>query len=316
MAEKKYPPYMILHFIPLAVFTINQFFYYLQSADFKFNSFIVSRGLDLPLRITPDTFISDPLGLRNLGGLLTAISLTIYTVLILRKLFKIVKQVRMKIWKLESGSLIWMKNFVLLIMLLVLFVIINQFFGGKPESEYIVATGLTIIIYYSSYHFIRSSFLINESFPAAKYEKSSLSDEMKKIIRDRMITHMENDKPYLNNLFSLNQLSKNVSASPNHVSRIINEDFNQSYFEFIASFRIIEACRYLSDPGYNTRTIEEVSFLVGYNSKAAFNKAFKKFTGITPLHFKKNPEMYSPVGKHFITYNKGSNDFDLESLEH
>jgi len=316
IAEKKYPQYAVLHFIPLAVFTVNQSFYYLQSADFKFNSFIVSRDLDLPLRITRDIFTSDPLGLRSLGGLLTAVSLTIYIILVLKELLKIVKQARMKIWKLESGSLIWMRNFALLIMFLVLFVIINQFFGGNPESEYIVATGLTIIIYYSSYHFIRSSFLINESFPSAKYEKSTLSDEMKKIIRERMITHMENDKPYLNNLFSLNQLSKNVSATPNHVSRIINEDLKQSYFEFIATFRILEACRYLSDPGYNARTIEEISFLVGYNSKAAFNKAFKKFTGITPLLFKKNPEKYSPIGKHLITYNKGNDDFDHKSIEH
>lgn len=316
VAEKKYPRYVILHFIPLVVFSINQSFYYLQGAAFKYNSFIESRGLDIPLRIIHNTFISDPLGLRYLGGLLTAISLTIYTILTLRELLKIVRLAKMKIWKLERGPLLWMRNFVLLTILLVLFVVINQLFGGNPESEYIVGTSLTIIIYYSSYHFIRSSSMINESFLTAKYEKSSLSDEMKKIIRERMITHMENDKPYLSNMFSLNQLSKNIYASPNHVSRIINEDFNRSYFEFISCYRIHEACKHLLDPTYKTRTIEDISFLVGYNSKTAFNKAFKKFTGITPLHFKKDPEMYSPIGKHLITYKKGNADFNHESLEH
>jgi AraC-like DNA-binding protein len=158
--------------------------------------------------------------------------------------------------------------------------------------------------------------VINESFPAAKYEKTSLSDEMKDIIRERLITHMEQDKPFLNNMFSLNQLSKNILASQNHVSRIINEDFSQSYFEFISSYRIHEACKYLSDPGYKTRTIEDISFLVGYNSKAAFNKAFKKITGITPFHFKKDPEMYSPIGRHLISYKKASTDFYNKSLDH
>jgi len=316
VAEKKYPRHLLFHFIPSAVFTINQSFYYLQAADFKYNSFIVSRGLDLPLRITHDTFISDPLEIRNLGGLFTTISLAIYTILIFRELLMILKQARVKIWKPERRSLIWMRNFALLTMLLVLFVVINQIFGGEPESEYIVATGLTIIIYYSSYHYIRSFSMLNELFPTAKYEKSALPEGMKKKIRERLITHMENDKPFLNNMFSLTQLSENILASPNHVSRIINEDFKQSYFDFVSGYRILEACKYLVDPGNNTRTMEEISFLVGYNSKAAFNKAFKKFTGTTPLHFKKDPEMYSPIGKHLITYKKGSAYFIHESLEH
>jgi len=68
LAEKKYPPYAILHFIPFVIFLINQLFYYLQSPDFKFNSFVISRDLDLPLRIINPAFTSDPLGLRNLGG--------------------------------------------------------------------------------------------------------------------------------------------------------------------------------------------------------------------------------------------------------
>jgi AraC-like DNA-binding protein len=316
LAEKKYPRFVVLHFIPFVIFLINQSFYFLQGEDFKYNSFIVSRSFDLPLRNIHNTFISDPLRLRNLGGLFTTISLTVYTILILRELLKILKQAKMKILKIERASLIWMRNFVLLTMILVLYVVINQLLGGKPESEYIVGTGLTLIIYYSSYHFIRSSFVLNESFHAVKYEKTSLSEEMKEIIRGRLITHMEQDKPFLNNMFSLNQLSKNISASPNHVSRLINEDFNQSYFEFISYYRIYEACKYLSDPVHQTRTIEDISFLVGYNSKTAFNKAFKKITGITPLHFKKDPEMYSPIGKHLITYKKGNTDFNQKSLDH
>jgi AraC-like DNA-binding protein len=276
----------------------------------------VSRGFDLPLRINHDTFISDPLRMRKLGGLFTTISLAIYTILILRELLKIVKQARMNFWKLERGSLIWMRDFVLMTMILVLFVVINQLLGGNPESEFIVGTGLTVIIYYSSFHFIRSSSVINETFPAPKYEKTSLSDEMKERIREKLINHMEQDKPFLNNMFSLNQLSKNILASPNHVSRIINEDFKQSYFEFISCYRIHEACKYLSDPGYNTRTIEDISFLVGYNSKTAFNKTFKKITGITPLHFKKDPDMYSPIGKHLITYKKGNTEYNHKSLDH
>lgn len=316
LAEKKFPRYVFLHLIPLCIFTINQAFYYLQSADFKYNSFVKARGFDLPLRLTHDSFTSDPLVLRNLGGLFTTISLAIYITLVFRELLKILKLAKVNLLKPGKESLIWIRNFAMLTMLLVIFIIINQVFGGEPESEYLVGTGLTIIIYYSSYHFIRNSFVLSEIFPAVKYEKSALPDEMKMMYKERLITHMEKDKPYLNNMFSLNQLSGKITASPNHVSRIINEDFNQSYYDFVSGYRIHEACKYLLDPEYKNRTIEEISFLVGYNSKAAFNKAFKKITGMTPLHFKKNPEMYSPIGKHLICNKQGNTANDRKSLDH
>jgi AraC-like DNA-binding protein len=37
----------------------------------------------------------------------------------------------------------------------------------------------------------------------------------------------------------------------------------------------------------NRLTIEEISELVGYNSKTAFNNAFRKLTGKTPSEFRK-----------------------------
>jgi len=287
-ANRKYPKNLLFHLIPAAVIFINQTFYYFQSSDFKYNSFVISRNINLPLRDVPDGIMADPLGFRNFGGALIALSLGIYSIFIIRELFNIIRQNKKKFWKVEENSLKWWRNFALLFMVLTAYVILNQLIAENTNSEYVIATCLTLIIYYTSYHFIHNSFLINESFSIIKYEKSALSDQMKNSIKERLIRHMQNDKPYLNNMFSLKKLSKNISASPNHVSQIINENFNQSYFEFIATYRIQEAQRYLLDPDYRNKNIEEISFRVGYNSKTAFNRAFKKLTGKTPLHYKKN----------------------------
>jgi AraC-like DNA-binding protein len=40
--------------------------------------------------------------------------------------------------------------------------------------------------------------------------------------------------------------------------------------------------------GAREKTILQVLFEAGFNSKASFNRAFKKHTGMTPSQFKKN----------------------------
>ena len=283
----RHPRLFILHLIAPAVFTFNLLFYYTRSADFKYNSFVIARGLDLPLKHISDVTISDPLGLRVLGDELIAFSLCIYSALVMTELIKLLNLSNKNFWKVNDDSLRWLRNFGLLFCAAAGFVLFNLVFRRNPASEYLIATGLTIIIYYTSYHFIQNSFLIKKSFSVSKYEKSSLTDELKEVIRKRLTDHMENEKPYLSNMFSLKKLSNNISSSPNHVSQVINEVFNKSYFEYVASYRISEAMKYLSDPENINCNIDEVSFMVGYNSKAAFNKSFKKITGKTPLHFKK-----------------------------
>jgi len=54
----------------------------------------------------------------------------------------------------------------------------------------------------------------------------------------------------------------------------------------IAEYRIEEAKTILQDPSQSQLTIEDIADEVGYNSKSAFNRSFKKFTGLTPSEYK------------------------------
>ncbi len=54
----------------------------------------------------------------------------------------------------------------------------------------------------------------------------------------------------------------------------------------IASYRVEEAKTILKTELGKKLTIEEVAEQVGYNSKSAFNTAFKKFTSQTPSAFR------------------------------
>ncbi len=99
---------------------------------------------------------------------------------------------------------------------------------------------------------------------------------------------MENDKPYLNPSLSLTGLANDLSIPHRELSQIINEEFGQHFYDFLNRYRVDESKRILKDPVNSKNTILEICYSVGFNSKSAFNTAFKKHTGITPTEFKNN----------------------------
>lgn len=281
------PSNWFLHILPVLIFFVNHLFYFLEDPNKKYNSLVLSRGLELPLREARFVKYSDPLGLMQYGGELIAISLGIYSILMLVELSKIIKKSDYTFWKIGNKTTKWLRDFALLTSGLIFYVIIDQIFIRTPKTEYIIASYLTILTYFISLQLLRNSILLNIQSTKNKYQNSALDCELKELIKARIIKFMENESPYLNNLFSLPQLAKNVSASPNNVSQILNELFNQSFYEFINTYRIKAAEKYLTDLKYSNINIEEIGFKVGFNSKTTFYKAFKKQIGKTPLQFKK-----------------------------
>ena len=98
---------------------------------------------------------------------------------------------------------------------------------------------------------------------------------------------MEREKPYLDANLTLQELAGRVSISLNHLSQLLNERLNQTFFDFVNSYRVQEAKRELCNPAKAHLTILAIAYDVGFNSKSSFNSAFKKHTGITPSEFKR-----------------------------
>ncbi|MGD8778803.1 MAG: helix-turn-helix transcriptional regulator [Ignavibacteria bacterium] len=123
-----------------------------------------------------------------------------------------------------------------------------------------------------------------------KYHKSSLTEEAGIKYFDKLKKYMEKEKPYLNSNITLPELAGHLSISVHHLSRVINEKFNQNFFEFINSYRIDEAKSLLSNPDYNNQNIITIGYESGFNSVSAFNAAFKKKVGMNPSQFRKSSQ--------------------------
>ncbi len=119
-----------------------------------------------------------------------------------------------------------------------------------------------------------------------KYMSSNLAKPQSEEYILVLQEYMEKEKPYLKPDISLKELSGLVAIPHRHLSQIINENLHQNFYDFISKYRIEEAKRLLSEAG--NKTILEILYTVGFNSKSSFNSAFKKFTGITPSKYKQS----------------------------
>ena len=96
---------------------------------------------------------------------------------------------------------------------------------------------------------------------------------------------MTAEKPYLNPQLNLNDLSKTLGVNTAVLSFAINKGFNVNFNDFVNEFRIREVKEKLQNPEAENLTLLAVAFDCGFNSKATFNRAFKKFTGTSPKEF-------------------------------
>ena len=114
-----------------------------------------------------------------------------------------------------------------------------------------------------------------------KYQNTNLPEDKKQRIIDELIRQMEVDKIYSDCTLTLALLAQKTGIPVLYLSRIINEEFKMGFSEFINSYRIKEAaCLLLNNRG--EFTVQQIMYDVGFNSKSAFNTAFRKYCGCTP----------------------------------
>jgi AraC-like DNA-binding protein len=122
--------------------------------------------------------------------------------------------------------------------------------------------------------------------PSAKYAKSGLTDERMKALAEQLEQFMARDKAFLEGDLTLGELANRTGMPQHQLSQVLNQHLGCSFFDYINKLRVEEAKRCLADPSYRAQTVLELGLASGFNSKAAFNAAFRRFTGLTPSEFR------------------------------
>lgn len=106
---------------------------------------------------------------------------------------------------------------------------------------------------------------------------------------------MRNEQPYLKPDLSLFDLALMIDKPPHAISRTINSRFGLNFFDFINSYRIEEFIKLARSFESQRLTLIALAYNAGFNSKTAFNKAFKKSKGMTPRDFLKEDGSYGKL---------------------
>ncbi|WP_134699234.1 response regulator [Ammoniphilus sp. YIM 78166] len=83
---------------------------------------------------------------------------------------------------------------------------------------------------------------------------------------------------------SLQDVAKEVHISPTYLSILFKQDKNINFSEFVLETRMKKAMELLRQQNLKAY---EVAEMVGYNNPQYFSVSFKKYTGYSPLDFKK-----------------------------
>jgi AraC-like DNA-binding protein len=151
----------------------------------------------------------------------------------------------------------------------------------KLISLIIFTAYFTAILYrsLSSSHF---------SLPIEKERTATLHEIEIDELKNKLINLMNQQKLFLEPELSLSQLSEKLQIKDKQLSELINNHYQKNFSEFINEFRLEEAKQLLTSPKNAKKTILEIIYASGFNSKSVFNLAFKNNTGLTPTQFRKS----------------------------
>ena len=112
----------------------------------------------------------------------------------------------------------------------------------------------------------------------------AISDELLRL-RDKLMNYMSSEKPYLEPELSLADLSRRMHTNPAILSQVINTGLGKNFNDFVNEYRVEAFKQQVRNPATTHLSFLGIALDCGFNSKATFNRAFRKFTGQAPGEF-------------------------------
>ena len=271
--------------------------------NFKHYLVPVISGVIVLALLLPAYFVNEKESKILLVGILTSVVLFLMTagflalnIVYLVFSFNLLRRHRRNIRNFYSYThkvdLEWVRVMLYGYLFLLVGLIITELVKGTASdlTFYLV---LDLYIIYTGHNALKQKEVWLQNAPAEKEaqheaempvsENENFTESQQALFRElktRLLSHMEEEKPYLDQDLTILKLAKDLQTNTKYLSHVINSEFNQSFIHFINDYRIRELKQQLVDN--RNYTIEALAQNAGFKSKSSFNAAFKKSTGLTP----------------------------------
>jgi AraC-like DNA-binding protein len=284
--EKKH----LLHFIPLFISLVPYFDFIFFSDMANFNEYY-----------------------KNLSGIMWICFKVVweftaagYLLIAIIKLFKHKQQIKMYYSSIEKRDLKWLLyvtlGFASYIYLSYVFWLFDTIFD-KNTFEYFINAIVYILtiyvfgigvygykqegIFFDFEHNNAEKILqVRKKGNGVKYLKSGLNNDEKDELIENLESILQSKKPYLNFDLTISDLALELQTTIHKLSQVINENYQQNFYDFVNTYRIEATKKLLNNTDYKDVKIMAIAYDCGFNSKSAFYTAFKKATNTTPTEYR------------------------------
>ncbi|WP_236974083.1 helix-turn-helix domain-containing protein [Membranihabitans maritimus] len=174
------------------------------------------------------------------------------------------------------------------------FKILEKLFNNKSSILLLsfgdpLAESIQVDTRYKKYH--SRIYRLHKLSSQSKSKSSSLDNSTANTYLTRLYSFMEQETPYLNPTLTLRELAGQIEIHPNQLSWLLNEKIGKNFNTFINKLRIEHFKELILKPENNHISLLGLAYESGFNSKTAFNTAFKRETGITPKEYMNNTRL-------------------------
>jgi len=282
----RFKPLYLLHFIPFIFFTVFQYFNFIS--------------LTVPEKIL---FLENDLFKEMISYKITVLAIGVSTISYNSLTLSLIRRRRNKLMqqysKIEDIDLGWLNALTIAALIcysvnVALFTLDLIFhFATYKYLMFLTNIFATVYVLFLGYFGIRQgNIFINSVAVTRKSDGKPASHETPSpamttddaFIRT-LIRSMEEKQPYLDPEITILRLSEILNVRTEVLSEVLNSRLGQNFFDFVNKYRV-EEFKVQSILKVNSHlSIMGIAYNCGFNSKASFYRAFRKFEGISPTDY-------------------------------
>ncbi len=120
-------------------------------------------------------------------------------------------------------------------------------------------------------------------------DKRLYEEKKSQELRERLANYFDNEKPYLRHNLSIKEVALHLYSNKTYLSRVINDNYNNNFNQFVNYYRVEEARRLFNDN--EELSIQKLCTQSGFGSMATFTIAFRFFLGKSPADWCKEQKI-------------------------